>query len=179
LGEASQTCFVPEALRAELQSGNAEVRAFFGLYLPGICADLGLTSPELPHTEAAVLAALRRLAYHKGEDGSSIRWFAEYDASALALRYRHSRMLLADLVVIMQGCSPFNPALDFTDDLSAVFCKAGQSMQAACHVLRDESLFQAISRNQPPSPVKSKFPPAFFYATLPMLLVVCLMHFRV
>jgi hypothetical protein len=46
--------FVSQALRAELQSGNAEVRAFFGLYLPGICADLGLTSPELPHTEAAV-----------------------------------------------------------------------------------------------------------------------------
>jgi hypothetical protein len=46
--------FVPEALRAELRSGNAEVRAFFWLYLPRICADLGLTSPELPHTEAAV-----------------------------------------------------------------------------------------------------------------------------
>jgi hypothetical protein len=106
------------------------------------------------------LAALRRLAYHKGEDGSSIRWFAEYDASALALRHRHSRMLLADLVVIMQGAVPFNPALDFTDDLSTVFQKAGQSMQAACHVLRDESLFQAISRNQPPSLAKGQFPPS-------------------
>ena len=47
-------CFVSEALRAALQSGDAGVRAFFGHYLPGICADLGLTSPELPHTEAAV-----------------------------------------------------------------------------------------------------------------------------
>jgi hypothetical protein len=93
------------------------------------------------------LTALRRLAYHKGEDGSSIRWFAEYDASAMALRHRHSRMLLADLVVIMQGAVPFNPAVDFADDLSTVFQKAGQSMQAACHVLRDESLFQVISRN--------------------------------
>jgi hypothetical protein len=54
LVQTSQICFASEALRAELQSGNAEVRAFFGLYLPGICADLGLTCPELPHTEAAV-----------------------------------------------------------------------------------------------------------------------------
>ncbi len=53
-GEPSHICFASEAFRAELQSGNAEVRAFFGLYLPCICADLGLTCPELPHTEAAV-----------------------------------------------------------------------------------------------------------------------------
>jgi hypothetical protein len=45
---------VSEALRAGLLSGNEEVRAFFWLYLPRICGDLGLTSPELPHTEAAV-----------------------------------------------------------------------------------------------------------------------------
>jgi hypothetical protein len=91
------------------------------------------------------LVILRRLAYHKGEDGSSIRWFAEYDSSVQALRHRHSRMLLADLVVIMQGASPFNAAVNFTDDLSEVFRKSGQSMQAACHVLRDDSLFQATS----------------------------------
>jgi hypothetical protein len=51
-------CVVSEALRAGLRSGNAEVRAFFWLYLPGICGDLGLTSPELPHTEAAVCLGL-------------------------------------------------------------------------------------------------------------------------
>jgi hypothetical protein len=96
---------------------------------------------------------LRRLAHHKGEDGASIRWFAEYDASVQALRHRHSRMLLADLVVIMQGASPFNAAVDFGDDLSEVFRKAGQSMQAACHVLRDESLFQVISVFQSTTPI--------------------------
>jgi hypothetical protein len=98
------------------------------------------------------LVVLRRLAYHKGEDGSSIRWFAEYDSSVQALRHRHSRMLLADLVIIMQGASPFNAAVDFADDLSEVFRKSGQSMQAACHVLRDESLFQATSGIQSATP---------------------------
>ena len=31
-----------------------EVRAFFGLYLPRICSDLGLSSPDMPHTQEAV-----------------------------------------------------------------------------------------------------------------------------
>jgi hypothetical protein len=107
------------------------------------------------------LVVLRRLAHHKGEDGSSIRWFAEYDASVQALRHRHSRMLLADLVVIMQGASPFNAEVDFADDLSEVFRKSGQSMQAACHVLRDESLFQVISIFQSSfHPFKRFQPPA-------------------
>ena len=101
------------------------------------------------------MLVLKRLANHKGEDGSSIRWFAEYDASVQALRHRHCRMLLADLVVILQGASPYNSNVDFNDDLSEVFQKSGQSMQAACHVLRDESLFQVshgipILRSPPP-----------------------------
>jgi hypothetical protein len=56
--QTKSICGVWEALRAGLRSGNAEVRAFFWQYLPGICADLGLTSPELPHTEAAVCLGL-------------------------------------------------------------------------------------------------------------------------
>ena len=118
--------------------------------------------------------ALRHLAY-QGEDGSSIRWFAEYDASVQALRHRHARMLLADLVVIMQGASPFNAAVDFTDDLAEVFRKSGQSMQAACHVLRDESLFQATPGIQPstptptrhPDPTRPPLPTTSFSLTLP------------
>jgi hypothetical protein len=51
-------------------------------------------------------------------------------------------MLLSDLVLIMQGASPYNPPLDFHDNMADVIHKSGQSMMAASHVLRDDRLFQ-------------------------------------
>jgi hypothetical protein len=88
------------------------------------------------------LATLRQLARNKGKGSKSSRWFSEYDSSVRALEERHCRMLLSDLVLIMQGASPYNPPLDFHDNMADVIHKSGQSMMAASHVLRDDYLFQ-------------------------------------
>lgn len=91
------------------------------------------------------LDALRQLALHKGVNGKTIRWFAEYDSSTRALRERHCRMLLADLAVVMQNASPFHPPVAFKDNVADVLRKSGQSMLAASHILRDGRLFQVCA----------------------------------
>lgn len=53
-------------------------------------------------------------------------------------------MLLADLVCIMQGASPYGHQIDFGDTMNEVMVKSGQSMQAACHILRDNVFFQVL-----------------------------------
>jgi hypothetical protein len=90
------------------------------------------------------LEAISRVANLKGPSGKSARWFAEYDASAAALADRHCRLFLADLVVILQGAAPAAANIDFGDDMADVFAKCGQSMQAACHILRDDALFKVL-----------------------------------
>jgi hypothetical protein len=52
-----------EALEKELRRGSAEVRLFFGLYLPRICSDLGLSNPDEPHTMDAVCHDLIHYCY--------------------------------------------------------------------------------------------------------------------
>jgi hypothetical protein len=88
------------------------------------------------------LATLKQLAGNKGKGSNTARWFSEYDSSVRALQERHCRMLLSDLVLIMQNASPYNPPLDFHDNMADVMSKSGQSMMAASHVLRDDRLFQ-------------------------------------
>ena len=102
------------------------------------------------------------LASRKGTDGSPVRWFAEYDSTVSALRERHSRLLLADLTVIMQGASPFGHEIEFGDTMKEVMDKSGQSMQAACHILRDNTLFQALEFNRGHMQIGTYFQRCYF-----------------
>jgi len=79
-------------------------------------------------------------------DGAPIRWMNAYDSAAFNVKHRHARMFLIDLTVILQSCSPYAMRnIDFTDNLNQVFEKTGQSLKAASHILRDETLFQAFA----------------------------------
>jgi hypothetical protein len=44
----------------------------------------------------------------------------------------------------MQGASPYGHQIDFGDTMNEVMVKSGQSMQAACHILRDNVFFQVL-----------------------------------
>ena len=90
------------------------------------------------------LARLRRFAKLKGIDGKPIRWFCDFDTSDYNLKYRHARMTLCDFSVILQNASPYRQDnICFWDSMADVFNKTGQSMAAACHILRDKYMFQA------------------------------------
>ncbi len=52
-------------------------------------------------------------------------------------------MLLCDTAVIMQNAVPCAHGINYSDNLQDVFVKVGQSMQAACHILRDDRMFEA------------------------------------
>ncbi len=88
------------------------------------------------------LAYLRKLVRRKGPDGHAQRWFADLDAAAAAVRHRHGRQFLADLVVITQRGHPYNQDIRFEDNMNDVFNKTQQSLLAASHVSRDHYLFQ-------------------------------------
>ena len=90
------------------------------------------------------LRHLRATATRKGDSGKSERWFSAFDSAGAAAKRRHLRMLLVDITLILLNASPFNLArnVDFYDNLSAVFQKAGQSLVAAAHILRDDRMFQ-------------------------------------
>lgn len=60
------------------------------------------------------------------------------------------RMLLVDIALIAQNCSPYGlaHAVNFEDDLNKVFQKTGQSLVAAAHISRDQRMFSVrISGN--------------------------------
>ena len=48
----------------------------------------------------------------------------------------------ADLVVIVQSCSPYKLDVYFDDNLADLFRKMGQSMLVACGILRDELMWK-------------------------------------
>ena len=89
------------------------------------------------------LAMLGRFAKRKGIDGKPIRWFSAFDTSAHNIKYRHARMVLCDFVVILQNASPYQNNICFWDSMADIFNKTGQSMAAACHILRDKYMFKA------------------------------------
>ena len=89
------------------------------------------------------LARLGRFAKRKGIDGEPIGWFSAFDTSAHNLKYRHARMALCDFSVILQNASPYQHNICFWDSMADVFDKTGQSMAAACHILRDNYMFKA------------------------------------
>ena len=64
---------------------------------------------------------------------------------------RHTRLFLADLWAMVHSTSPYRIGnIDFSDDLEAIFQKSGQSMMAACRILRDHRMFQAwFHKNAP------------------------------
>ena len=87
---------------------------------------------------------LGKFAKRKGIDGKPIRWFNAFDTAAHNLKHRHARMILCDLSVILQNASPYQANnICFWDSMTDVFDKVGQSMAAACHILRDKYMFQA------------------------------------
>lgn len=57
------------------------------------------------------------------------------------------RMLLVDITLITQNCSPYEMehAVNFEDNLSEVFKKTGQSLIAAAHICRDQRMFSVRS----------------------------------
>ena len=57
------------------------------------------------------------------------------------------RMLLVDITLIAQNCSPYGlaVAVDFEDNLNQVFQKTGQSLVAAAHICRDQRMFSVRS----------------------------------
>ena len=83
------------------------------------------------------------MARRKGDSGSSERWLSAFDSATACAKGRHLRMLLVDITLILQNCSPFGlaHAVDFNDNLNTVFQKTGQSLVAAAHILRDERMF--------------------------------------
>ena len=89
------------------------------------------------------LARLGQFAKRKGIDGKPIRWFSAFDTAAHNFKYRHARMVLCDFSVILQNASPYQNNICFWDSMADVFNKIGQSMAAACHILRDKYMFQA------------------------------------
>ena len=89
------------------------------------------------------LAKLGRFARRKGIDGKPIRWFSAFDTSSHNYKHRHARMVLCDFSCILQNASPYQNNICFWDSMADVFDKTGQSMAAACHILRDKYMFQA------------------------------------
>ena len=87
---------------------------------------------------------LQGMARRKGGSGKSERWMSSFDASTAVAAGRHLRMLLVDIALVVQHCSPFGLAagIGFDDDLNTVFQKTGQSMKAAAHILRDERMIR-------------------------------------
>ena len=51
-------------------------------------------------------------------------------------------MMLCDLVVIVQNCSPYKITVNFDDTAGDLFQKLGQSMLVACGILRDELMWK-------------------------------------
>ena len=54
-------------------------------------------------------------------------------------------MLLVELALLCQGVSPLKHAVEFADELSAVFTKEqNHTLQVASRLLRDDRMFQAV-----------------------------------
>ena len=131
-----------QVLERELARGNLDVRAWFKMYVPNICQELSLGSPDAPHVEQQVLHEVKRLAARKHIAGDSHRWFADSDSAAFNMRFRHCRMLVCDLVVIVQNCSPYKISVSFDDTVADLFHKFGQGMLVACGILREELMWK-------------------------------------
>ena len=51
-------------------------------------------------------------------------------------------MLVCDLVVIVQNCSPYKISVSFDDTVADLFHKFGQGMLVACGILREELMWK-------------------------------------
>ena len=84
------------------------------------------------------------MAKRRHRTGHKTRWFADSDAAAFNLKHRHTRMVLVDLVAIMQRCAPYGMLVNFDENLGDLFRSLGQSMVVACSVLRDDLMWQVL-----------------------------------
>ena len=89
------------------------------------------------------MAVIRKISRTKGIFGNSARWVAAYDCGEHLYKYRHVRMFIADVTVLLQNGSPFTADIKFADSLSDIFAKeGGQSLRVPGHICRDETMFQ-------------------------------------
>ena len=90
------------------------------------------------------LAQVKKFAMSKGIDGEP-RWMRGFDMSKRNIRFRHTRMMLSDLALILQNTSPYGHLVDPNDTLDDVFAKCGQSLAACSYILRCHRMFQVLT----------------------------------
>ena len=98
------------------------------------------------------LSKVKEFAQRKGLDGAGARWFRGFDNAKFNIKFRHARMMLCDLAMILQHASPYGFTVDPNDRVDDIFAKCGQSMAAACYILRDQRFFQALLSRSPIPP---------------------------
>ena len=141
--------YLPQKLERGLQQGHPNLQNFLEARASDIAAELGWPPPRNDDDLMRVLKHVLAFAKRKGPKGEQKRWMSAFDATAGNVKCRHTRMALFDLLSMSLSSSPHRvDNVDFTDDMDTVWKKTKHSIKAACHILRDDKLFQALHSNK-------------------------------
>ena len=125
----------------KFDNGDEVMKNLLDSYMGRMCKDLQISAVS---SQGDILLRLEKLSERKGPQGEQMRWMSAYDASDFNTEYRHCRMFLIDLALMLENGRPYLVrGIDCMDTLEDVFRKEGNSLAAACHVLRDDRLWQA------------------------------------
>ena len=141
IGQSGCVCYCKQVFLKKFRHGDRVMQNLLDGYMGRMCKDLQISAVS---SQADILLRLKKLSERKGPQGESMRWMSAYDASDFNTKYRHCRMFLIDLALMTEnGCPYLVRNIDCMDTLDDVFRKEGNSLAAACHVLRDDRCWQA------------------------------------
>ena len=138
-----------EEFQRGFEQGDGNLHRFLEARASNIAAELGRPPPINDDDLKGILRHLCAFARRKGPGGEQKRWMAAWDTARANVDSRYTRMFWVDLVAMTLSSSPHRiDNVHFSDDLGTVFQKTHQSIKAACHILRDDKMFQASNHNK-------------------------------
>ena len=141
--------YSPQEFELGIQRGDANLRSFLEARAGNIAAELGRPPPGSDDDLQGILRHVCAFAKRKGPAGEQKRWMSAFDSTVANVTSRHTRMLLVDLLAMTLSSSPHRvDNVSFSDDLDTVFKKTSHTIKMACHILRDDKMFQALHSNK-------------------------------
>ena len=141
--------YLRQEFHSGIQHGHANCQNFLEARASDIAAELGWPPPRNDDDLMRVLKHILAFAKRVGPEGAQKRWMSAFDAAEQNVKSRHTRMALLDLLSMSLSSSPHRvDDVNFSDDFDTVWKKTKNSIKAACHILRDDKLFQAFHSNK-------------------------------